>query len=97
MWLDRGSPRPFAHLARALHWAEGTTREDPPMIAATADAIERDAAAGSTAVITLLDLVTELIATGASDREVATAVMDLLQTGRVRLIGQVCDEDLPLH
>jgi hypothetical protein len=44
--------------------------------------------------ITLLDLVTELSATGASDREVVAAVMDLLETGRVRLIGQICEEHL---
>jgi hypothetical protein len=47
--------------------------------------------------ITLLDLVTELSATGASDREVVAAVMDLLETGRVRLIGQVCEEQLLPH
>ncbi len=44
--------------------------------------------------ITLLDLVIELNATGASDREVVAAVMDLLETGRVRLIGQICEKDL---
>ena len=44
--------------------------------------------------ITLLDLVTELSATGASDREVVVAVMDLLETGRVRLVGQICEEHL---
>ncbi len=43
---------------------------------------------------TLLDLVIELNATGASDREVVSAVMDLLETGCVRLIGQICEEDL---
>jgi len=44
--------------------------------------------------ITLLDLVIELSATGASDRDVVAAVIDLLETGRVRLIGQICQEHL---
>ena len=62
---------------------------------ATAFDIEPVRAARSTA--TLLDLVSELSATGATDREVVAAVLDLLETGRVRLIGQVCDEDLLAH
>ena len=49
---------------------------------------------GPPTTITLLDLVTELSATGASDREVVAAVMDLLETGRVRLVGQICEEQL---
>ncbi len=44
--------------------------------------------------ITLLDLVVELGDTGASDREVVAVVMDLLETGRVKLIGQICEEHL---
>ncbi len=44
--------------------------------------------------ITLLDLVTELVDAGGSQGEVVTAVMDLLDTRRVRLIGQVRDADL---
>ncbi len=44
--------------------------------------------------ITLLDLVSELVDAGGGDREVVTAVMDLLDTRRVRLIGQVRDADL---
>jgi hypothetical protein len=41
--------------------------------------------------------VSDLSATGATDREVVAAVMDLLETGRVRLIGQICDEHLLAH
>ena len=44
--------------------------------------------------ITLLDLVVELSDTGASDREVVAAVMDLLETSRVKLVGQICEEHL---
>ena len=44
--------------------------------------------------ITLLDLVIELSAIQTSDREIVATVMDLLETGRVRLIGQICEEDL---
>jgi hypothetical protein len=44
--------------------------------------------------ITLLDLVSELTATGATDCEVVAAVMDLIETRRVRLIGQICEEHL---
>ena len=54
-------------------------------------------ALGPPLTLTLLDLVTELSATGASDREVVVAVMDLLETGRVRLIGQICEEHLLTH
>ena len=45
--------------------------------------------------ITLLDLVSELVDAGGSDREVVTAVLDLVETGRVQLIGQVREADLP--
>jgi len=48
----------------------------------------------STLTITLLELVTELAEAGGSDREVVAAVHDLIETGRVRLIGQVCEADL---
>lgn len=44
--------------------------------------------------ITLLDLVSELVNGGANDREVVAAVMDLVDRGRVRLIGQVVERDL---
>ena len=44
--------------------------------------------------ITLLDLVTALSDTGAADAEVVAAVMDLLETGRIRLTGQICEEHL---
>jgi hypothetical protein len=48
----------------------------------------------TTLTITLLELVTELAEAGGSDREVVAAVLDLIETGRVRLIGQVCEADL---
>ncbi len=44
--------------------------------------------------ITLLDLVSELVDAGGSDREVVTAVMHLVEAGRVRLVGQVREADL---
>ncbi len=44
--------------------------------------------------ITLLDLTTAISATGASDQDVVAAVVGLLETGRVKLIGQVLEEDL---
>lgn len=47
--------------------------------------------------LTLLDLVMELAAAGASEGEVVAAVMDLLETGRVRLVGQICEPDLRLR
>lgn len=50
---------------------------------------------GAPRTLTLLDLVVELSATGAGDREVSAAVMDLLETGRVRLIGEIREEHLP--
>ena len=44
--------------------------------------------------LTLLDLVRELCATGAGEREVTSTVMDLVRSGRVRLIGQIRGEHL---
>jgi hypothetical protein len=44
--------------------------------------------------ITLLDLVSELVDAGGTDREVVAAVLDLVETGRVRLVGQVREADL---
>lgn len=44
--------------------------------------------------MTLLDLVSELVDAGGSDREVVMEVMDLVETGRVCLIGQVREADL---
>ena len=46
---------------------------------------------------TLLDLVRELIDAGATDREVVFAVRDLLKTGQVRIVGEICDEHLLAH
>jgi hypothetical protein len=50
--------------------------------------------AGGSRTTTLLDLVSELVDAGGSDREVVTAVLDLVETGRVRLVGQVRGPDL---
>jgi hypothetical protein len=44
--------------------------------------------------ITLLDLVYELIETGASDAEVVAAVIHLIETRSVHLVGQITDADL---
>ena len=43
---------------------------------------------------TLLHLVMELANQGASDGEVVAAVMDLIETGRIRLVGEICEPDL---
>jgi hypothetical protein len=43
--------------------------------------------------LTLLDLVTALVETGADDAEVVAAVLDLVATGRVRLVGVIREED----
>lgn len=64
------------------------------MTRSAAVAFELDPVSAPRRTITLLDLVSELSAVGATDREVVAAVMDLLETGRVRLIGQIRDEDL---
>lgn len=42
---------------------------------------------------TLLDLVMELAAAGATEGEVVAAVQDLLETGRIRLIGHLRESD----
>ena len=47
--------------------------------------------------LTLLDLVSALSDTGASDQEVVAAVIDLLATGAVSLVGQICEEHLLAH
>ncbi len=52
---------------------------------------ERPAAVRTT---TLLDLVSELVDAGGSDREVVTSVLDLIDRGRVRLVGQIREPDL---
>ena len=41
---------------------------------------------------TLMELVLALIETGATDREVVAAVIDLLGTRRIRLVGEVGEE-----
>jgi len=43
--------------------------------------------------LTLLDLVVELSAAGGNEEEIVFAVLDLVQTGRVRLLGQVREGD----
>jgi hypothetical protein len=47
--------------------------------------------------ITLLDLVSKLLEGGADDRDVVESVMDLVNRGCVRLIGQVVEVDLVNH
>ena len=47
--------------------------------------------------ITLLDLVSNLLESGEDDRDVVETVMDLVNRGRVRLIGQVVEVDLVDH
>ena len=44
-------------------------------------------------LITLLDLVFELGEAGASEREIVAAVVDLVHTGRVQLVGQIREGD----
>ena len=44
-------------------------------------------------VITLLDLVFELGEAGASEREIVAAVVDLVHTGGVQLVGQIREGD----
>ena len=73
------------------------TAEESRMTVSVATAPIAHSAFASPTTITLLDLVVELNATGASDREVVAAVMDLLETGRVRLIGEICEEHLLAH
>ena len=43
--------------------------------------------------VTLLNLVAEL-SSGVGEREVVAAVMDLINTRQVRLIGQILEEDI---
>ena len=64
------------------------------MIAATSAYEVSQAQLAPPRTITLLELVSELVDAGGSDREVVTAVLDLIDTGRVRLIGQVREADL---
>jgi hypothetical protein len=47
--------------------------------------------------ITLLALVADLLEDGVPDREVVEQVLDLVSSGRVRLIGQVVGRDLLAH
>ncbi|MGH0036561.1 MAG: hypothetical protein ACQGVK_16160 [Myxococcota bacterium] len=63
------------------------------MPASTATPLDAPAPAARTE-LTLLDLVSALGETGATDREVVASVMDLLTTGRVRLVGRIRGEQL---
>ena len=47
--------------------------------------------------ITLLNLVSELVEDSANDGELVASVMDLVNRGCVRLIGQVVEPDLRNH
>ncbi len=64
------------------------------MIAATSAQATIQAQPAQRRTLTLLELVSELVDAGGSDREVVAAVLGLLDTGRVRLIGQVREADL---
>jgi hypothetical protein len=54
-------------------------------------------AISSPRTITLLNLVAELVEDSANDREIIASVMDLVNRGCVRLIGQVVEPDLRNH
>ena len=47
--------------------------------------------------ITLLNLVSELVENSANESELVASVMDLVNRGCVRLIGQVVEPDLLNH
>ena len=47
--------------------------------------------------ITLLNLVSELVENSANESELVASVMDLVNRGGVRLIGQVVEADLRNH
>ena len=69
-------------------------REETTVFAATSVHESMRAQPAPVRTITLLDLVSELVDAGGSDHEVVTAVMNLVETRRVRLIGQVREADL---
>jgi hypothetical protein len=54
-------------------------------------------AISSPRTITLLNLVSELVEDSANDRELVASVMDLVNRGCVRLVGQVVEPDLRNH
>ena len=54
-------------------------------------------AVSSPRTITLLNLVSELVKDSANDRELVASVMDLVNRGCVRLVGQVVEPDLLNH
>jgi len=54
-------------------------------------------AISSPRTITLLNLVSELVKDSANDRELVASVMDLVNRGCVRLVGQVVEPDLLNH
>lgn len=54
-------------------------------------------AISSPRTITLLNLVSELVEDSANDRELIASVMDLVNRGCVRLVGQVVEPDLLNH
>ncbi len=47
--------------------------------------------------VTLLDLVAALADSGASEAEVVWAIMDLVNSGRVRLVGQFRQAHIQIH
>ena len=54
-------------------------------------------AISSPRTITLLNLVSELVENSANENELVASVMDLVNRGGVRLIGQVVGRDLLAH
>jgi hypothetical protein len=54
-------------------------------------------AISSPRTITLLNLISELVEGSANDRELVASVMDLVNRGCVRLVGQVVEPDLRNH
>jgi hypothetical protein len=47
--------------------------------------------------LTLLDLVAAVVDYAESDEEVVATIQSLVQTGRVHLIGNFCDDDVARH
>ncbi len=47
--------------------------------------------------VTLLDLVAALADSGASEVEVVWAITDLVNSGRVRLVGQFCEAHIQIN
>jgi len=64
------------------------------MTSTTATALDFGLAPLPPTSATLLDLVSALTGTGATDEEVVAAVMDLIETGRAKLVGEIGEHHL---